>query len=109
MITRILCVCVYVSSTVHTVCVCVFLPGSLTVTLLQQLHGGQQHSAVLGVSDVEFVQVLLLQQLEGVQVLITVEQEGGQVFLRRTTGRRSGRSDRPSETLQHGRALSTVT
>lgn len=52
-----------------------------TVVLLQQLHGGEQHGPVLGVSDVQLVQVLLLQQLERVQVLVAIEEEGGQMLL----------------------------
>ena len=57
-------------------------PCLLTVVLLQQLHGSEQHGPVLRISDVQLVQVLLLQQLERVQVLIAVEQESGHVLLR---------------------------
>ncbi|TNN65703.1 hypothetical protein EYF80_024107 [Liparis tanakae] len=47
----------------------------------EQLHGGEQHRSVLRVSDVQLIQVLLLQQLKGVQVLVAVEQESGHVLL----------------------------
>lgn len=53
----------------------------LTVVLLQQLYSSEQHGSVLGVSDVQLIQVFLLQQLERVQVLIAVEQESGHVLL----------------------------
>ena len=56
-------------------------PCLLTVVLLQQLHGGEQHGPVLRISDIQLVQVLLLQQLERVQVLVAVEQESGHVLL----------------------------
>ena len=47
---------------------------------------------MLGVPDVQLVQVLLLQQLEGVQVLVAIEQEGGEVLLGEGAG-----STRPEE------------
>ena len=53
----------------------------LTVVLLQQLYSGEQYGSVLRISDVQLIQVLLLQQLERVQVLVAVEQESGHVLL----------------------------
>lgn len=55
---------------------------ALTVVLVQQLHGSEQHGPVLRILDVQLVQVLLFQQLERVQVLVAVEQERGHVLLR---------------------------
>lgn len=52
-----------------------------TIVLLQQLHGGEQHGSVLGVPDVQLVQVLLLQQLERVQILVAIKEEGGKMLL----------------------------
>lgn len=53
----------------------------LTVILLQELHSGEQHSFVLGISDVQLLQVLLFQQLERIQVLVAIEQESWHVLL----------------------------
>lgn len=52
-----------------------------TIVLLQQLDGGEQHGSVLRVCDIQFVQVLLLQQLKRVQILVTVKKEGGEMLL----------------------------
>lgn len=53
----------------------------LTVIFLQQLDSRQQHGSVLRISDVQLIQVLLLQQLERVEVLVAIEQESGHVLL----------------------------
>lgn len=58
------------------------LPRTLTVVVQEELGGRQQLGAVLGVHDVQFVQVGLPQLFEVLQGLVPVQQEGGGVFLR---------------------------
>lgn len=57
------------------------LPRALTVIVQEELGSRQQLGSVLGVRDVQFVQVGLPQLLEVLQGLVSVQQEGGGVFL----------------------------
>lgn len=54
---------------------------ALTVIVQEELGGRQQLGAVLGVRDVQLVQVRFPQLLEVLQGLVAVQQEGGRVFL----------------------------
>lgn len=57
-----------------------------TFVLLEQLHSSEQHSSVLRVCDVQFIQIFLLKQLERVQILVAIKKEGGEMLLLRGGG-----------------------
>lgn len=59
------------------------LSPALTVVIQEELGGCEQFGAVLGVRDVQLVEVGLPQLLEVLQRLVAVQQQGGGVLLGR--------------------------